>query len=687
MISLTPVQHEPRTSGSKKPSGNPPPQWPIERAVSWLGQWPKAIGRFLDRLAAHNGPVGWVVRFFSSIKMGLTWLFLTAIYIALGSGLPSLRERLDVTTLQFFDAPPMIVLMALLALTLITVTLRRIELNLYRLGVWSVHSGIITLLVGLFFYFGLKHEGMVRIFMNQTVDNYYDSTDRALYIQFPTASGSTVSTMFPLTNLPIFRAHTAANGNPLNIVIPPDQMAAISPKFGNLSVRVVGYYPFYQMAPYAVPRRPGTPSDLPVVAVNISAGGQALGSQLLVGNSPAGRVVDDPTSFGTEYLYHPSAERLAELTTNLPGSDSIIVDLPAYHFHHVYSLVPDKPIVLTGTPYTLIPRQQITMPLISQGYQGASSAAYFIDVNRTGPDGKVLQFQRVALFRYPEKSIDIFSGSQRQAVPNPIDQGLNITYFDAERDQFWIIEHNAGNFTLIQRAAGGSVKEFPIAPGQAVPVSIEGISAKFSLDQVASVVLQPELIPANQRRPQVEDTMDNCLLELAIGNSAWHSGPVYVPYQQFGMHGDLPIIPVHVPGAGEIAFVFSQLERPLPFALTLKDCQEVFYTGSDNFPRDFLSTVQISYPNTDQSDTVLIHLNHPAKVEGLSLFQARFGRDATGTAFTVLGVGNTHGFWVMLTGIVMIISGIGYAFYVKPVLQNIKKKQLAAWAAEHATEA
>jgi hypothetical protein len=691
MTSFTPVQPEPALlPGPPSSSGCPSalPLWAAERAVLWLGRGPKAIGRFLDRLAEHNGPIGWVVRFFASIKLGLLWLFLTATYIALGSGLPSLREKLDVTTLQFFDAPPMITLMLLLALTLITVTLRRIELNLYRVGVWMVHTGIITLLTGLFLYFGLKHEGMVRIFMNQTVKDYYDTTDRALYIRVPQAAGadSTASTMYPLLSLPIYQARNAANGRPLNIQIPPEQFSGINPALSNLGIRVVGYYPYSQLAPYAIPRPPDTPSDQPVVGVNISASGQAMGSQLLVGSSPTGRVTDDPTSaFSIEYLYHPSAVRLAQLTTSLPGKDSIIVDLPAYHLHRVYSLTPDKTIVLAGTPYTLIPRQQINMPLISPGYQGASSSGYIIDVNRNDPDGKVFHFQRVALFRYPEKSVDfVFPNGQRQLVPNLIDHQLNITYFDAGRDQFWIIEDNSGKFSLIQRAAGGAVVQYPIALGQPVGVNISGISAEFSLDQIASVGMRPELIPANQRQPQVEDTMDNCVLELQVNDGRWQSQPVYVPYQQFGFAGDLPPIPVDVPGIGNFSFVFSQLKRPLPIAITLLDCQEVFYTGSDNFPRDFLSKVRMTDLQTGQSNMALIHLNHPAKVAGLSLFQARFGRDSTGTPFTVLGVGNTHAFWVMLTGIVMIISGIGYAFYVKPVLLNIKKKQLAAWAAENA---
>ena len=145
------------------------PLWPAERLVSFIGRYPAAVGRMLDRRAARRGPVGWIVRFFSSVKLGLLWLFLTGGYMALGSGLPALRAYFDVSTMEFFSAPPMIILMTLLCVTLAVVTLRRIPLTLYKLGVWTVHTGIITLVTGCFFYFGLKHEGMVRLFINHTV--------------------------------------------------------------------------------------------------------------------------------------------------------------------------------------------------------------------------------------------------------------------------------------------------------------------------------------------------------------------------------------------------------------------------------------------------------------------------------------------------------------------------------------
>jgi hypothetical protein len=49
--------------------------------------------------------------------------------------------------------------------------------------------------------------------------------------------------------------------------------------------------------------------------------------------------------------------------------------------------------------------------------------------------------------------------------------------------------------------------------------------------------------------------------------------------------------------------------------------------------------------------------------------------------FSILGVGNRPGIWTMIVGAALMLTGIGYAFYVKPILLKYKKAQLAAWAA------
>ncbi len=666
-------------STSSVSTASPPtglPLWPAERLVSLIGRYPAAVGRMLDRLAARRDPVGWIVRFFSSVKLGLLWLFLTGGYMALGSGLPALRAYFDVSTMEFFSAPPMIILMLLLCVTLAVVTLRRIPLTLYKLGVWTVHTGIITLVTGCFFYFGLKHEGMVRLFIHHTVRHYYDSSERALYI----GAAGDQSAMLPLPSLPIFVRRTPADSHPLNISVPAKTLEKLNPKFSDLRVRIVGYYPYAEMAAFPVPRRPGVKPRQPAVEVNLNADGTS-GGRWLVAKSPADRVLDNHSSpFGIEYLYHPSQRRWRDITTSFTGRDALIVSVPADHVRRVYVIHKNKPLLVRGTPYTLTPRRWIDIPLMARAYHGASSQGYMVNVERR-LNGKIFHFQRVALFRYPSQSVDfIFPHGHRQLVPNLVDHHIRIVYEDARHNQFWVVEHRSGALSLVQRAAGGAVSVNPLTVGRAVPVSIDGMHIGFSVVQTGTVVLRPYTIPADQRRPKVEDTMGKCVLQLAVSDGRGLSREVYLPYEQFGLEGQLPPTSVKIPDVGRVRFAFSQLRLPLPVAVTLLDCKELFYPGGHNFPRDFISKVRMTNLKTGVARVRVIHLNHPAKIAGLSFFQARFGHKRNGQPFSVLGVGNTHGFYAMLTGVVMIILGIGYAFYIKPILLNIKKKQLAEYA-------
>jgi hypothetical protein len=48
-----------------------------------------------------------------------------------------------------------------------------------------------------------------------------------------------------------------------------------------------------------------------------------------------------------------------------------------------------------------------------------------------------------------------------------------------------------------------------------------------------------------------------------------------------------------------------------------------------------------------------------------------------------LGVGNRPGLTTMVVGAILMILGIGYSFYIKPLLLNAKKKSLAAWAKQN----
>ena len=85
----------------------------------------------------------------SSVIFGIALLFLITLYVAIGSGFPAVRAYFEMNDLEFFNAWPLKLLMLLLCVTLATVTANRIPLTPPRYGVWCIHSGIITLILGM----------------------------------------------------------------------------------------------------------------------------------------------------------------------------------------------------------------------------------------------------------------------------------------------------------------------------------------------------------------------------------------------------------------------------------------------------------------------------------------------------------------------------------------------------------
>ncbi|MCH2148064.1 MAG: hypothetical protein MK095_01380, partial [Phycisphaerales bacterium] len=77
----------------------------------------------------------------------------------------ALREArsLDMTEFEWFHWWPFNVLLLAFSIVLVATTFRRIPLNRFTLGVWTIHTGIIILVIGSVIYFSLKLEGDVPI--------------------------------------------------------------------------------------------------------------------------------------------------------------------------------------------------------------------------------------------------------------------------------------------------------------------------------------------------------------------------------------------------------------------------------------------------------------------------------------------------------------------------------------------
>ncbi len=83
----------------------------------------------------------------------------------------------------------------------------------------------------------------------------------------------------------------------------------------------------------------------------------------------------------------------------------------------------------------------------------------------------------------------------------------------------------------------------------------------------------------------------------------------------------------------EIALRYKR--RYLPFELTLVDFTHDRYPGTD-IPKNYSSKVRLINSRTGEDRQVLIYMNHPLRYEGLTFYQASFGKDDTASMFQVV---------------------------------------------------
>ncbi len=133
------------------------------------------------RLSHGAGPVGSLIRLFSSVWCGIVLMVLIFAYLTVGSAgflyptglnvfsradwsyvLP--RVLLDKTEMEFFSWWPFTTLIVLFIINMVVVTVRRIPFRLLNLGVWTIHTGIVILAIGSMYYFGTKLEGDTPVF-------------------------------------------------------------------------------------------------------------------------------------------------------------------------------------------------------------------------------------------------------------------------------------------------------------------------------------------------------------------------------------------------------------------------------------------------------------------------------------------------------------------------------------------
>ncbi len=652
----------------------------------------------------------------------------------------------EMTEVEFYGWWPMKLALLLFVINMVTATIRRIELRPLNAGVLTVHVGIVMIAVGSIIYERAKVEGDMLLLKNQPgADFFYDRNIAALYAwseRRPSAGAYNL----PLPGLPRYNAALASeSAAPWARPLTRDETYAdiFSPDGTSSGLAFAPDVRITAVVPYGVESREWQPDgDLAnpallasMVLPDEAGNSQTLWSSRLVAASPV-----DGVFRGGDFLVRyetMTAKRSSDLRTPFPtpGQHMLIVVLPELNFRQNYTVAVGDHIPLGPTGWSIEVQQyqsaENALALVTEGYAGARSSRLELTITR--PDGS--SFNRSALSLYPERTQDFtFNSAGGPPTRSDPDKAIDVTYIDATVTTFSILQRDAAldsaaRLALIRRTPGGAVEvqdaeltpasasqpaatlDFPGGDVNGRPVTLR-LADYWPAARQASLVTP---VPWERQKKDQRGNYTNAWLQVSVSlampdGAAW-SRSAWLPFNQyleppFGGRFES----FNIPGYGAISLMFGRQRHLLPFdELALTAFEMIPYPGTET-PRDYVSTLRVVPPGAPRTgESHVTRLNRPyiyrvpfspdpdrsfitntlARIfrffipEQYKFSQA--GWDPQAQEFSILGVGNNPGIYLIAMGGILMGLGIPVAFYVKPALlrrrSRILQAQLAAQTA------
>ena len=233
--------------------------------------------------------------------------------------------------------------------------------------------------------------------------------------------------------------------------------------------------------------------------------------------------------------------------------------------------------------------------------------------------------------------------------------------------------------------------------GGAINLSFDGLPAAASVHRMNHFRVLSRAVEDRARRADKDEAEAGLkqVVDVRVTCGSF-SQTISIPFDLYPLPDALSLEPmnpwsmgvVRIPGANApLQLQLGNACRPMPAALTLRKFEMVHYPGGsgESGPfRDFRSTLEIASPGGDR-DVAVASLNDPVYFDGGKWIFFQAGYDPDGQASTI-GVGNRPGVMVMIIGCIMIVVGLMYAFYVKPiVISRMKAAALKKFAGKPKT--
>lgn len=649
--------------------------------------------------------IDWLfARTFRSVWFGIVLLILVAGYIAIGSAFPVVREFFEKDELAFFRAWPLTALMVLLVVTLATVTIERIPFTPPRYGVWGVHIGIVLLVFGGFYHYRNKVEGHTVVLMGETKSIYFDRWERALY-----ARVDNTLARVSLPDLPRFHAYDVREGDrylnraSLQNLQPADTKAQ---KLGeilgvpDLKLDIAGYWPYANIRQRLREEKDGRPGFLLSITDEsrreiqdrILIGGSEIYQQAALGPLAfAHRIAPDQASIDAAIA---ASERIHTLTIRAPGfaEQTIHVGVgqqiplgDSGYIVQVDSFNPawrtmDQQVVSLLTLAIKTPTQVFRRQLVA-GRDAPTD--WKLNVPGKGPMGerqsKPLDDQLITTYRFDDPL---------ELLPRDGALYRYVFYTLPGSTDTTVVGVGLNERSNVQKLSGADARLRIIRnPRDPESAMMSAMSEHAPHAEIADLNVQRrehavgvepyvEEVPRKIRIDDIGKSGAKQVVMVRAKTRDWQKD-VFVPFNDLLMsfRGGL----LEVPGAkAPVQLQLGNTMRRLPADIRLDKFEAEAYggleAGANVAMRDFRSHITLINPTTRKETPAVVYLNNPVFHDNSNWIFFQSGWDPDQQRFTVLGVGNRPGTWVMGAGCLLIVVGIFYAFYIKPIIIKAMKE-------------
>lgn len=384
-----------------------------------------------------------------------------------------------------------------------------------------------------------------------------------------------------------------------------------------------------------------------------------------------------------------------------------------------------------------IPSQNIEIREEIRDVAAANPDAPFVEINGSGVEGKAAYAYRVVnvrddvpignasvslailevrtpkgvfrrwVFSDPTLTRDVVApdASDAHGAPKLEDESIEVRYEPGNGLALVTLVHGPeqGRLRMVSAFGGAEANVQEISEGKPAPVASGVIVTVEDLMLHAVLENKPLVIPREERQRDAMEMFALIQLEAPGARAQW------IPFNRWVSDSTREVLrrspyqprSVTLADGQVIEVLFSRQRLPLNTRVALDEFVLTShvggFTGAQGSIRDYTSRVRFRDPaagadstatNSGWSAPVEVSVNNPIEHDGLWYFQAQWDppedsreegeTPSQGFNYTVLGVGNRNGVYVQLLGCCIAVSGMIYAFYVKPVLKRRRQDEVLA---------